>query len=188
MLNPLPFIRRHIMNTTTGGYNQGRIISLIVFTEKPLVVMWTGLAAYEKGIFYGAVLARGRHLFFIELNMGLARSRWKHFLFLRKWWWMKKLTIQPKNLLRYRGVCRRWRVHGRWAWRNRLLCFRNARYRRRILRRSHPGFLWWGIRNRHHFRDTHRWCGSDGNNLRSPLVYCNVSKEWMIHGVSWFTP
>jgi hypothetical protein len=35
----LIFLRHHIMNTTTGGYNQGRIISLIVFTEKPLVVM-----------------------------------------------------------------------------------------------------------------------------------------------------
>ena len=37
-----PFVlvlRHHIMNSTTGGYNQGRIISLIVFTGKPLVVM-----------------------------------------------------------------------------------------------------------------------------------------------------
>ncbi len=32
------------------------------------------VVTYEKGIFCGAVLARGG-IFFIELNMGLARSR-----------------------------------------------------------------------------------------------------------------
>ena len=71
----------HAIKYRTNGYNQGRIISLIVFTKKPLVLCVNECSNLrERYIFYGAVLARGG-IFFIELNIWRARSRWKHFVF-----------------------------------------------------------------------------------------------------------
>ena len=37
-----------------------------MFTKIPCDELWTGVATYEKGIFYGAVLVRGRHFFYAK--------------------------------------------------------------------------------------------------------------------------
>ena len=44
------------------GYNQGRIISFLAFTNSERQVVDEIVVIGEKGIFHGAVLARGRHL------------------------------------------------------------------------------------------------------------------------------
>ena len=46
------------------GYNSGGIISIIAFTKSVRQIVDKVVVTYEKGIFYGAVLARGRHLFY----------------------------------------------------------------------------------------------------------------------------
>ena len=45
------------------GYNSGGIISIIAFTKSVRQIVDKVVVTYEKGIFYGAVLARERHLF-----------------------------------------------------------------------------------------------------------------------------
>ena len=46
------------------GYNSGGIISIIAFTKSVRQIVDKVVVTYEKGIFYGAVLARGG-IFFI---------------------------------------------------------------------------------------------------------------------------
>ena len=47
------FSKVHILNRRTDGYNLGRIISIICFTKKPLVLDVNELSqTYEKDIFY----------------------------------------------------------------------------------------------------------------------------------------
>ena len=47
------------------GYNQGRIISFLAFTNSERQIVYEIVVISEKGIFQGAVLIRERHFKFI---------------------------------------------------------------------------------------------------------------------------